>query len=219
MPHKIAMIGDGNVGSALTNGLTRAGYEVRAVGKEPGRVKETAAWGDVIVLAVPFAERENALREMGDAYHGKPIVDVTNAIEGESFAASVERSGAGGEDDAAEGDAGAAQGVTTRSWANANARANARGAEGNGAREWIPHPSTQTLDLPRARARPRVRPVVALAPEHRAVSLSCSLSLERGPLLARDASCRSLLMGVRPWTRQRSRPRGRSCRASTGCAS
>lgn len=92
---KIAMIGDGNVGSALTQGLTRAGYEVQAVGKEPGRVRELAQWGDMIVLAIPFGERKNALGEMGDAARGKTIVDVTNAIgEDQTFAASAQKSGA-----------------------------------------------------------------------------------------------------------------------------
>src|SRR3989440_5631665 len=77
---KVAMIGDGNVGTALSKGLTRAGYEVQAVGKVPEKVREIARWGDIIVLAVPFAERANALKEMGDAFAGKPLVDVTNAV-------------------------------------------------------------------------------------------------------------------------------------------
>lgn len=91
---RIAIIGDGNVGTALTQGLTRAGYEVQAVGKEPGRVKELAGWGEVVVLAVPFAERENAVREMGDGLGGKTLVDVTNALVDGKFAASPEQSGA-----------------------------------------------------------------------------------------------------------------------------
>jgi hypothetical protein len=93
--HKIGMIGDGNVGSALTQGLTRAGYEVQAVGKEPGRVREVARWGDIVVLAVPFGERENALREMGDAIRGKVLVDVTNAVtEDLGYAKDLDQSGA-----------------------------------------------------------------------------------------------------------------------------
>jgi predicted dinucleotide-binding enzyme len=78
---RIGIIGDGNVGTALTQGLTRAGYEAQPVGREPGRVREVAAWGDVIVLAVPFPERENAVREMGGAYAGKVLIDVTNALD------------------------------------------------------------------------------------------------------------------------------------------
>ncbi|MBI4018012.1 MAG: NAD(P)-binding domain-containing protein, partial [Candidatus Aenigmarchaeota archaeon] len=56
------------------------GYDVRAVGKEPKAARETSSWGDVIILAVPFSEIDNALREMGDAINGKTLVDVTNAL-------------------------------------------------------------------------------------------------------------------------------------------
>ena len=91
---KVAIVGKGNVGSALKQGLTRAGYEVQAVGREPAKVRDVARWGDTIVLAVPFSERENALREMGDAVDGKPLVDVTNALKGGDFAGSAQKSGA-----------------------------------------------------------------------------------------------------------------------------
>ena len=92
---RIGMIGDGNVGTALTQGLTRAGYDAQAVGKEPGRVRRVALDADVLLLAVPFGERENAIREMGDAVDGKVLVDVTNALGPDgAFAAGPERSGA-----------------------------------------------------------------------------------------------------------------------------
>lgn len=96
MTARIGMIGDGNVGTALTNGLTRAGYEVRAVGREPQKVKEIGQWADTLVLAVPFSERENALRELGDV-SGKTLVDVTNAL-GQGMALAVDpRSESGAE--------------------------------------------------------------------------------------------------------------------------
>jgi len=75
---KIAIIGDGNVGSALARGIGRAGYEVRATGKE--NVRETAAWGDVIILAVPFAAVPDVVKTIGDAANGKVVIDVTNAL-------------------------------------------------------------------------------------------------------------------------------------------
>lgn len=55
MKPRVGIIGDGNVGSALRRGLERAGYDVRAVGKAPGQVKETGQWADVVMLAVPSA--------------------------------------------------------------------------------------------------------------------------------------------------------------------
>lgn len=77
---KVGIIGDGNVGSALRRGLGRAGYEVRAVGKEPAQVRETGQWADVIVLAVPYGAIDDAVRELGDAVNGKTLVDATNAL-------------------------------------------------------------------------------------------------------------------------------------------
>ncbi|HET6403011.1 MAG TPA: NAD(P)-binding domain-containing protein [Candidatus Thermoplasmatota archaeon] len=96
MAMRIGMIGDGNVGTALTNGLTRAGYEVRAVGKEPPKVKEVGQWAEVIVLAVPFTERENALRTIGTT-EGKIVVDVTNAMTGDMGLAVDPRQESGAE--------------------------------------------------------------------------------------------------------------------------
>lgn len=80
MPPKVGIIGDGNVGSALKRGLESKQYEVRACGKEPAKVESIAKWADLVVLAVPFGERETAIREMNGAFKGKTLVDVTNAL-------------------------------------------------------------------------------------------------------------------------------------------
>jgi predicted dinucleotide-binding enzyme len=81
MKPKIAIIGKGSVGSAIGTGLERVGYTVRSVGKgEPGAGRDTAAWGDVVILAVPFGEIDNALGEIGGALKGKTLIDVTNPL-------------------------------------------------------------------------------------------------------------------------------------------
>lgn len=80
MPAKIAIIGQGKVGQALEKGLTRAGHDVRTVGRAPAKVKDAAAWADVVVLAVPFTELDNVLRDLGGAEAGKPLVDLTNVL-------------------------------------------------------------------------------------------------------------------------------------------
>ena len=77
---KIAIIGNGNVGSALQAGLGRNGHEVRAVGSDPAAVRDTGAFGDVVILAVPFGEIDNALQALGDSLNGKIVVDATNAL-------------------------------------------------------------------------------------------------------------------------------------------
>jgi predicted dinucleotide-binding enzyme len=80
MKPKVGIIGDGNVGSALRRGLERAGYEVRAVGKDPAQVKATGAWGDVVILAVPYGAVSDAVATLGDGIRGKTVVDATNAL-------------------------------------------------------------------------------------------------------------------------------------------
>jgi 8-hydroxy-5-deazaflavin:NADPH oxidoreductase len=78
---RIAIIGDGNVGSALARGLERAGHEVRAVGKEPGRARDAANWGETVILAVPFGALGDVVKTVGDVVEGKTVVDVTNALD------------------------------------------------------------------------------------------------------------------------------------------
>ncbi len=80
MKSKVAVIGKGNVGGALGRGLERAGHQVRLVGHDPERVREAVAWGDVVILAVPYAAIDQAVGELGDAVRGKVLVDVTNAL-------------------------------------------------------------------------------------------------------------------------------------------
>jgi 8-hydroxy-5-deazaflavin:NADPH oxidoreductase len=76
---KIGIIGKGNVGAALQGGARNAGHEVRMVGKGGG-VKDTAAWADIVVLAVPYAGLDAVAAELGGAADGKPVVDVTNVL-------------------------------------------------------------------------------------------------------------------------------------------
>jgi len=78
---RIGIIGKGNVGNALAKGLSRLGHEVRAVGKDKAAMREAAAWGEVVLLAVPFGALDEVARDAGEALAGKTVVDVTNAID------------------------------------------------------------------------------------------------------------------------------------------
>ena len=80
MKPRIGIIGNGSVGSALAQGLERAGYAVRAVGSDPAKVKETGEWSEVVILAVPYGAVDDAVRELGVSIQGKTLVDVTNAL-------------------------------------------------------------------------------------------------------------------------------------------
>jgi len=90
------MIGKGNVGTALSSGLVRAGHEVRFGHRDPSEpVRPAAEWGEVIILAVPFSKLEDVAREIGSAADGKPLVDVTNVIgTGMRWAVGFNTSGA-----------------------------------------------------------------------------------------------------------------------------
>ena len=94
MKPKVGIIGKGNVGSAIKRGLERAGYQIRAVGRDPKEVGETAEWAELVVLAVPFQAIDEALKAMGDGIVGKPLVDVTNLYTPEMMGAVGSRSGA-----------------------------------------------------------------------------------------------------------------------------
>ena len=77
----ITILGKGNVGSALAGGIEKAGYPVRAAGHDPTEVRETVAWGDLVVLAVPFTALDEVIETAGDALAGKIVVDATNALD------------------------------------------------------------------------------------------------------------------------------------------
>jgi hypothetical protein len=79
MKRKIGIIGKGHVGSALHKGLERTGYEVKMTGKGDS-VRTTAAWAEMIILAVPYTALDAALAAMGNAVEGKTLVDVTNVL-------------------------------------------------------------------------------------------------------------------------------------------
>jgi predicted dinucleotide-binding enzyme len=90
----VGIIGRGNVGSALKRGLEKAGYPVKAVGKDARVVEVTAKWADIIVLAVPFGSIDEVLSEMGKGIDSKILVDATNIYTPESQTEVGDKSGA-----------------------------------------------------------------------------------------------------------------------------
>lgn len=91
---RIAMIGIGNVGSALGGALAKAEHGVtygvrdaspddrakaEALGAEVATVAEAVATAEAVVLAVPWPALEAAVGECGDLA-GRIVVDVTNPL-------------------------------------------------------------------------------------------------------------------------------------------
>ena len=93
---KIAIVGAGNVGRALTTSFTRAGHDVVVTSHDPQHASDLARTvsrtttapspraaaedADVVVLAVPFASAAEVAAEIRPVVAGKPVVDVTNRM-------------------------------------------------------------------------------------------------------------------------------------------
>lgn len=91
---KIAIIGNGNVGSSLQKGAERAGGEIRSTGSDAKDVRAAGAWGEIIILAIPASARQDAIKNLGDI-KGKILVDLTNLLnEDWSYAGDIKKSGA-----------------------------------------------------------------------------------------------------------------------------
>jgi predicted dinucleotide-binding enzyme len=90
---KVAIIGAGNVGRALTSSFARAGHDVTVAANHPEHAQEVAesvgaesalttrsavAGADLVILAVPAAALESIATELGDELAGKVVVDVAN---------------------------------------------------------------------------------------------------------------------------------------------
>jgi predicted dinucleotide-binding enzyme len=75
---KIAIIGKGNVGKALGDGLKRSGHEVRFGHRNPKEPVQEAA--ETIILAVPYRATRDTVKKIGSAADGKVLIDVTNAL-------------------------------------------------------------------------------------------------------------------------------------------
>lgn len=92
---KIGFIGSGNMGGALAKRFAAAGHQVmlssrqkekaEACAKECGKnastgsISDVVEFGEIVVLAVPYAEVPSALKSAG-SLEGKILLDVTNAL-------------------------------------------------------------------------------------------------------------------------------------------
>jgi predicted dinucleotide-binding enzyme len=106
----VAIIGTGNVGSALGGSFVRAGHEVTFAARDGGRTQalarrvgaraatspaEAAAAADAVVIAVPYGAVRDVARGIAAAVVGKVVIDATNPLRPDySGLATVEASGA-----------------------------------------------------------------------------------------------------------------------------
>lgn len=73
---RIGILGKGNMATALGDGWTAAGHEVRLAGRDT--LAEAATFGDVVLLAVPADAVPTVLPAIPP---GKTVIDCTNAVD------------------------------------------------------------------------------------------------------------------------------------------
>jgi predicted dinucleotide-binding enzyme len=115
-PLKIGMVGSGREGGALGKLFAKAGHPVMFSSRHPetlkdlaaaagplaqtGTVEQAIAFGDIIVLGVPYTAVEQIGKDHGPAFAKKVLVmDVSNPIprrDGEDFVKSVNAQGGAG---------------------------------------------------------------------------------------------------------------------------
>ena len=93
---RIAIIGTGNVGSAVGAAAAKAGYHVVFAGQDAGKTasvaqgaggtaatttREAVVSADIVVLAVPYSAVEDVAREIAPVTGGKIVIDPTNPLK------------------------------------------------------------------------------------------------------------------------------------------
>jgi predicted dinucleotide-binding enzyme len=93
---KIAIIGSGNVGSAVAKGARNAGHDVvvTSAGGDVSNV-EAVRGADLVVFAVPYGAVSEIAAEVADEVRGKTIIDVTNPLT-DDYSGLVTEGGASG---------------------------------------------------------------------------------------------------------------------------
>jgi predicted dinucleotide-binding enzyme len=110
---RIGIIGTGRIGSALATHWTRAGHEVLMSSRHPeelsplakqlgsrarvGTPKEAAAFGEVVLVSVPYAAMPQIGKDNAAELKGKIIIDTSNPVEGRDgpMALAAQKKGAG----------------------------------------------------------------------------------------------------------------------------
>ena len=94
---KIAILGSGDVARSLGAGLRRKGHDVMlgtsnpaklagwtgsAAGVRSGSFAEAAAFGEVVMVSVPYRSLPDVGKDLGDLIKGKVVIDTCNPFPG-----------------------------------------------------------------------------------------------------------------------------------------
>lgn len=107
---RIGIIGTGNIGSALARHWSAAGHEILISSRHPeelqaladelgpkvrvGTPREAAAFGEVVLVSVPYAAMPEISRDYANILAGKIVIDTGNPVvrrDGEMAAAALEK--------------------------------------------------------------------------------------------------------------------------------
>jgi 8-hydroxy-5-deazaflavin:NADPH oxidoreductase len=112
-PLRIGIIGTGRIGGALATHWTKAGHEVLMSSRHPeelaplakslgarartGTPKDAAAFGEVVLVSVPYAALPQIGRDNAAELKGKVVLDTSNPVEGRDgvMALAAQKKGAG----------------------------------------------------------------------------------------------------------------------------
>jgi predicted dinucleotide-binding enzyme len=112
-PLRIGIIGTGRIGGALATHWTKAGHEVLMSSRHPeelrqlatslgararvGTPKEAAAFGEVVLVSVPYSAMPDVGRDNAAALKGKVVLDTSNPVESRdgAMALAAQKKGAG----------------------------------------------------------------------------------------------------------------------------
>jgi len=112
-PLKIGIIGTGRIGSALARHWAKAGHNLMVSSRHPealqalatelgpnvhvGTPQQAAAFGDVILVSIPYAAMPQVGNDYAKELAGKIIIDTSNPAEGRDgpMALEAQRKGAG----------------------------------------------------------------------------------------------------------------------------
>ena len=105
-PMRIGVIGSGRIGSTLGGLLAKAGHEVMFSDRDAEQAKraleglgsnartgspsEAAKFGDVVLIAVPYAALPSIAKELGAELKGKVVIDPNNPIPNRDGEMAVE---------------------------------------------------------------------------------------------------------------------------------
>ncbi len=78
----VTILGNGNMGKAITSVLTKGGASVQVLDTQDA---QTPVSGDIVVLAVPYAAVDGIVADRGAQLAGKVVVDITNPVNFQTF--------------------------------------------------------------------------------------------------------------------------------------